>query len=133
MGLGKRRVDVCRSRTRLHSPQIQGLPAAMISAPFIRIQVNLLLPNLRWMEPIDFCSGYLPPSPSFFLSVCSGGGWISCGWHAYELHEMQIGVMMRGHDCMVVRMQLHAYHSCSSLGISLSHPSSSLSLAIISL
>lgn len=107
MGLGKKRVDVCRSRTRLHSPQIQGLPAALISAR-IRIQVNLLLPNLRWREPINFCScSYIPPSISLFFSVCLGGGWISCGGHAYELHEMQIGVMMRPHDCMVAHAVAH--------------------------
>jgi hypothetical protein len=119
MGLGKKRVDVCRSRTRLHSPQIQGLPAAMISAR-IRIQVNLLLSNLRWREPINFCScSYIPPSISLFFSVYLGGGWISCGGHAYELHEMQIGVMMRPHDCMVAHAVAHFYSS-SSLGISFS-------------
>jgi hypothetical protein len=53
MGLGKERVDVCRSRTRLHSPQTQGLPAARISA-LLRIQVNLLILNLRWRALINF-------------------------------------------------------------------------------
>lgn len=119
---GERRVDVRRSRTRLHSPQRQGLPAMIDRSPPMSGSRLVNRFSRIWDGRADW---FLFRSSSslchklfvlFLLSLCVV--WVMDGslfwWHAYKLHEMQIGVMMRGRDCM----RSHTYRSFFSLGIS---------------